>query len=91
MHCKPSHRNVVLVLRDGEDPRGVCRRGSSHPLAANCDQLIEMLASSLHCDEDTARFYLDEAGGSLKGAIASFEDDRRWELLMQHTRRRTPS
>jgi hypothetical protein len=35
-------------------------------------KLCQLLGRSLHVDSDTAKFYLDEAGGDIKAAMEAF-------------------
>ncbi|CAL8467063.1 g6599 [Coccomyxa elongata] len=46
-------------------------------------KLSQLLGRGLRIDENTAKFYLADAGGDLKKAIKLFEEDRRWEFKGQ--------
>eukprot|EP00884_Botryococcus_braunii_P021077 jgi/Botrbrau1/7653/Bobra.0159s0095.1 len=48
-------------------------------------KISSMLAKGLKVDEDTARYYLDEAGGDLKQVFQLFEEDSRWEAEQART------
>eukprot|EP00775_Hariotina_reticulata_P005719 gene5719-5959_t len=42
-------------------------------------KLCVLLGRSLHVDESTAKFYLEDAGGDVKAAMEAFAQDLAWE------------
>ncbi|GAB4820538.1 hypothetical protein N2152v2_007584 [Parachlorella kessleri] len=87
LHCHHAKRRFIVVLRDGEQPPPVAAMPASVQDRA-LKQLTNMFQRGFRVDENTARFYLAQAGGNVRAAMAAFEDDARWERVMRPVRRR---
>lgn len=97
-YCRACCRDlcVVVASEEAERLREAQKGQAAGAGAAAADKLkdpalalklCELLARSLHVDSATAMYYLKEAAGDLKAAMAMCEHDLSWECSTRRIRR----
>jgi hypothetical protein len=84
LHKQPQHeQQSSLPLDEQQQHPGLGPVSSQHNSTFKLDllqaKLCQLLGRSLHVDDSTAKFYLEDAGGDVKAAMEAFADDLRWE------------
>jgi hypothetical protein len=79
-YCNMACREFIVLL-DGSALPAAKRAPSLTPTqeAQRQAKLAQLIARSMHIDEHSAKWYLDEAKGDLKAALKLAELDSQWE------------
>jgi hypothetical protein len=91
-YCNMACREFIILLDASACP--VIKRPTSLTPAQEAQRqtkLAQLIARSMHIDEHSAKWYLDEAHGDLKAALKLAELDSQWEAAagcrQRHMRR----
>ncbi|KAK9916357.1 hypothetical protein WJX75_001755 [Coccomyxa subellipsoidea] len=75
-------RDLIIIADNVESLPAVppaCERRQVANTEDAVHKMSQLLGRGLRIDENTAKYYLADAGGDLKKAIKLFEEDKRWE------------